>query len=81
MQLTLEAEDIAAVKGVSGFHLMVRADDTAAVAELRRRAACGDRPFPVLFSDQLALRSGLGAAVVSRRELEELALPAAPGSS
>ena len=78
VQLTLEAGDIAAVKGVSGFHLMVRADDTAAVAELRRRAACGDRPFPVLFSDQLALRSGLGAAVVSRRELDEMSSPAAP---
>lgn len=77
-QLALEAGDIAAVKGVSGFHLMVRADDTAAVAELRRRAACGDRPFPVLFSDQLAIRSGLGAAVVSRRELDEMSSPAAP---
>lgn len=77
-QGALEAGSIAAVKGVSGFHLMVRADDTAAVAELRRRARCGDRPFPVLFRDPLALRSGLGAAVVSKRELEEMSSPAAP---
>ncbi|MEC8513155.1 MAG: Sua5/YciO/YrdC/YwlC family protein [Planctomycetota bacterium] len=77
-QIALEAGRIAAVKGVSGFHLMVRADDTAAVAELRRRAGCGDRPFPVLFRDQLAIRSVLGPGVLSSSELEELSSPAAP---
>lgn len=77
-QVALGDGRIVAVKGVSGFHLMVRADDTAAVSELRRRAGCGDRPFPVLFRDALAIRSGLGAAVVSRRELEEMDSPAAP---
>ncbi|MEE2938964.1 MAG: Sua5/YciO/YrdC/YwlC family protein [Planctomycetota bacterium] len=77
-QVALGAGRIVAVKGVSGFHLMVRADDTPAVAELRRGAGCGDRPFPVLFRDALAIRSALGAAMVSKRELDEMSSPAAP---
>jgi hydrogenase maturation protein HypF len=52
---------IVAVKGVGGFHLACRADDEAAVAELRARKHREDKPFALM-------APGLGAV----RELVDL---------
>lgn len=69
---------VVAVKGLGGYHLMVRADDTAAVGELRRRKERGDKPFAVLFRDALAVRRALGRDALAAEELTALQSPEAP---
>jgi len=48
---------VLAVKGLGGYHLACRADDEAAVAELRRRKHREDRPFALLVADVDAARA------------------------
>jgi hydrogenase maturation protein HypF len=48
--LALRAGQIAAVKGIGGYHLACRADDELAVAELRARKHREDRPFALMVS-------------------------------
>jgi hydrogenase maturation protein HypF len=48
---------ILAVKGLGGYHLACRADDEAAVAELRSRKHREDRPFALLVADIDAART------------------------
>ena len=52
----LRGGGILAVKGVGGFHLVVDATDSAAVAELRRRKHREEKPLAVLFRDLPQLR-------------------------
>ncbi|MGH9268637.1 MAG: Sua5/YciO/YrdC/YwlC family protein, partial [Acidimicrobiales bacterium] len=44
----VRAGDVAAIKGLGGYHLAVDAADEAAVGELRRRKARDDKPFAVM---------------------------------
>lgn len=71
----LAAGGIAAIKGLGGFQLACRADEAAAVAELRRRKQRPTRPLAVMARDAAA-----AAALVqlSAADLRLLQSPAAP---
>jgi hydrogenase maturation protein HypF len=87
---------IVAVKGLGGFHLMVDARDTAAVARLRARKRRPDKPFALMFPDldsiraqceanalETALLTSSQAPIVllrRRRDAAGLAREIAPGS-
>lgn len=71
----LRAGSIVAVKGIGGYHLACRADDAAAVAELRRRKSRPDKPFAVMVADLAAARA---LAEVSDAAAAALTDPAAP---
>lgn len=67
---------IVAVKGVGGYHLMADAKSEAAVQGLRQRKQRPDKPFAVLFSDDLkALEQ---AVIIDAMTLDELRDPARP---
>ena len=51
---------IVAVKGIGGFHLACRADDEAAVAELRARKHREDKPFALMAPDVEVVRELVG---------------------
>ncbi|MEM1448533.1 MAG: carbamoyltransferase HypF [Planctomycetota bacterium] len=74
----LRAGRIVAVQGLGGFHLMVRADDPAAIARLRERKRRGDKPFAVMFESVDDVRDRLGSGVLSDEEADLLRSPAAP---
>ena len=89
----LQAGNIVAVKGVGGYQLVCRADDSAAVARLRRRKHREEKPFALLVAsvdaagelidlDDLAVRAltGPGAPIVlaPRRESARVAPEVAP---
>ncbi|MGR3938872.1 carbamoyltransferase HypF [Streptomyces sp. BRA346] len=91
----LAAGGILAVKGIGGYHLVCDATDPAAVGELRRRKARGDKPFAVMAPDPgTAARLGhLGPAerrilmgrsrpivLLRRRDPSPLAPQICPGS-
>lgn len=46
----LDSGSIAAIKGLGGFHLAVKATDEAAVSRLRSRKVREEKPFAVMFS-------------------------------
>ncbi|MEA2472971.1 MAG: hydrogenase maturation protein HypF [Thermoleophilaceae bacterium] len=86
---------IVAVKGLGGFHLACRADDEAAVAELRARKHREDRPFAIMARDVDAARElvvltpaeeelllgGARPIVLARRRPDaRVAQPVAPGA-
>ena len=66
---------ILAVKGLGGFHLMVDARDSRAVAELRRRKRREDKPLAVMFPDLGILES---VCFVSEQERRLLTSPESP---
>ena len=47
---------IVAVKGLGGYHLACRADDSSVVTRLRRRKHRDDKPFALMVSDLVAAR-------------------------
>ena len=66
---------VVAIKGIGGFHLACRADDTAAVSVLRDRKNRPAKPFAVMVADLDAAR---GIAVVDDAAAVALGSPAAP---
>ncbi|MDD9943827.1 MAG: carbamoyltransferase HypF [Myxococcales bacterium] len=66
---------VIAVKGLGGYHLMVRASDPFAVARLRARKARGQKPFAVMCPD---LQYARGLCAFSPLEERLLQSPAAP---
>jgi hydrogenase maturation protein HypF len=66
---------ILAVKGIGGYHLACRADDSRAVAELRRRKARDGKPLAVLARDLATARR---LAVIGDDEEAVLTSPARP---
>jgi len=66
---------IAAVKGVGGFHLVVDATNEAAVRRLRARKSREEKPFALLYPSVAAVRAG---AEVSALEELLLTSPEAP---
>lgn len=86
--------DIVAVKGLGGFHLACRADDSTAVTRLRERKGREARPFAVMVRDLEAARAlaltdlAIEAALISparpivlmpRRPYPTVAAEVAPG--
>lgn len=66
---------IVAVKGIGGFHLMVRAQDPLAVQRLRQRKQRLDKPFAVLYPSLQAIRED---CQITEAEAATLLSPAAP---
>jgi len=66
---------IVAVKGLGGFHLLVDAADSEAVARLRRRKHREEKPFAVMFPSLDSVRA---ACEVSELEARLLLSPEAP---
>jgi hydrogenase maturation protein HypF len=66
---------IAAIKGLGGFHLAVRADDTEAVTRLRRRKNREAKPLAVMAADLNAVRA---LAHADQRDLDLIQSPQAP---
>ena len=71
----LQRGKILALKGIGGYHLVVDATDTAAVAELRRRKARDDKPFAVMVRDEAEAGR---LCVLDGRALAALASPRKP---
>lgn len=71
----LLAGGIVAIKGIGGYHLACRADDTAAVSLLRSRKTRPAKPFAVMVAD---LDTAGGIAVVDEAAAAALTSPAAP---
>lgn len=66
---------IVAVKGVGGYHLSCRADDSAAVARLRARKHREEKPFAVMVPDLLAARDLVVLDAAEERLLTSRARP------
>jgi hydrogenase maturation protein HypF len=66
---------VVAIKGIGGYHLACRADDTAAVATLRDRKQRPAKPFAIMVADLDAARS---VAVIDGAAAAALSSPAAP---
>ena len=58
---------IVAVKGIGGFHLACRADDEAAVAELRARKHREDKPFALMAPDLGTVARARGSEAAGAR--------------
>jgi len=66
---------ILAVKGVGGYHLMVDAGNSAAVAELRRRKHRLEKPLAVMFPNEASLLRQCEASEDERSLLRSSAAP------
>ena len=75
-QAALRAGKILALKGISGYHLLVDARDPAAVARLRARKRRDAKPFAVMYPSLPAVRDAFPG--LRPAEAAALASPAAP---
>ncbi|WP_308192817.1 carbamoyltransferase HypF [Mycolicibacterium lacusdiani] len=81
----IEAGGIVAVKGIGGYHLACRADDTDSVAELRRRKSRPAKPFAVMVRDLATARlvaviSDAAASLLTSTAAPIVLVPSAPGA-
>jgi len=81
----LRAGYIVAVKGLGGFHLMVNAQDEAAIARLRAHKPRQDKPFALMARDLAQVRalcqlSPEAEALLTRPEAPIVLLPRRPGA-
>jgi len=74
----LRAGGIVAVKGVGGYHLLVAAEDEAAVARLRTRKRRPAKPLAVMFPWEPELASVRRQVVLDETEARLLCLPERP---
>ena len=65
----IRAGGIAAVKGLGGFHLVVRADDDRAVERLRSRKHRSEKPLAVMFPSLAAVEREVVVSPAERRVL------------
>ncbi len=79
----LVAGSIVAIKGLGGYHLACRADDSAAVGALRSRKHREDRPFALMVEDFTAaaelVELGEGEADLLRSRDRPIVLPDGAG--
>jgi hydrogenase maturation protein HypF len=71
----LRSGKIGAIKGLGGYHLACRADDEAAVRELRRRKQRDEKPFALMVRDRAAAAR---LCLMSETEAALLESPARP---
>lgn len=71
----LAAGQIAAVKGLGGFHLACNAEDAAAVARLRARKQRGDKPFALMLPDLATVERYCVVEAAARTALLDRARP------
>lgn len=71
----LHTGEIAAIKGLGGFHLAVDATNSAAVDELRRRKRRAEKPFAVMVADASAASCFCEMSVEEQRLLESRQRP------
>jgi hydrogenase maturation protein HypF len=71
----LRAGAIVAVKGIGGFHLACRADDEAAVAQLRARKHREDKPFALMAPDLATARELVDLSPAEEELLADRARP------
>lgn len=81
----IETGGIVAVKGIGGYHLACRADDTAALAKLRRRKMRPAKPFAVMVPDLSTARrvaeiGDAAAALLTSPAAPIVVVPAEPGA-
>jgi hydrogenase maturation protein HypF len=85
VRAALEEGRIVAIKGIGGFHLACDATNPAAVDELRKRKARGDKPFGLMARDleqarQFAQVSAEEEALLQSKERPIVLLRGKPGS-
>ncbi len=71
----VRAGQIVAVKGLGGFHLLVAADQPAAVARLRQRKGREEKPFAIMMPNLAGVRTACEVSALEERLLTSSEAP------